>query len=117
MVNPDGLRFDFNHYSKIAPEQIRAIEYEVNAHVRANRSLNTSQMEREKAIESGVTALFGEKYDDVVRVVEVDGYSRELCGGTHVKATGEIGAFVITGESSVASGIRRIEALTGAKSD
>ena len=115
LVSPEGLRFDFNHYSKIAPEQLRAIEIEVNVQVRANRELKISQMERERAIESGVTALFGEKYEDVVRVVEIDGYSRELCGGCHVKATGEIGPFVITAESSVASGIRRIEALTGAK--
>ncbi|HUU28111.1 MAG TPA: alanine--tRNA ligase [archaeon] len=112
-VSPDYLRFDFHHYEKVAEELLLAIEKKVNAQIRTNRPLVVSETDYEKAVAQGALALFGEKYESRVRVVEVQGFSKELCGGTHVSSTGQIGSFVITAETSVATGIRRIEAFTG----
>jgi alanyl-tRNA synthetase len=114
LVAPDRLRFDFVHFNAVAPEQLLEIERLVNRHIRLNTAVNTEVRSTEEAIAAGAMALFGEKYGDRVRVVSVPGFSQELCGGTHVRATGDIGFFVITEESGVAAGVRRIEALTGA---
>jgi alanyl-tRNA synthetase len=113
LVAPDRLRFDFTHFSPIAPETLAAIEARVNALIQQNVSAETDEMEAEEAFQSGATALFEEKYGDRVRVVSLADFSMELCGGTHVDRTGDIGLFKITAESSVAAGVRRIEALTG----
>lgn len=112
-VSPEGLRFDFNHFNALDKNTIEALEDEVNEQILRNIKVETTVMETAKAMESGVTALFGEKYGDTVRVVTVPGVSSELCGGTHVRATGDIGLLKIFSEGSVASGIRRIEAVTG----
>jgi alanyl-tRNA synthetase len=114
LVAPDRLRFDFTHFSAIGADERRDIERTVNAQVFRNTPVVTEERSTEEAIRAGAMALFGEKYGDRVRVVSVPGYSVELCGGTHVRATGDIGPFVITEESGVAAGVRRIEALTGA---
>jgi alanyl-tRNA synthetase len=116
LVAPDRLRFDFVHFQAIPREQLDEIERIVNEHVYRNAPVQTEVRATEEAMASGAMALFGEKYGDRVRVVSIgDGsFSRELCGGTHVRATGDIGPFVITQESGVAAGVRRIEALTGA---
>ena len=115
LVAPDRLRFDFVHFSAIPHEQLLEIERIVNAAVLKNEAVNTAVRDTQEAIASGAMALFGEKYGDQVRVVAVgDGaFSTELCGGTHVRATGDIGAFLITEESGVAAGVRRVEAVTG----
>ncbi|MFC1614212.1 alanine--tRNA ligase [Gemmatimonadota bacterium] len=113
LVSPQGLRFDFNHYERIPEETLLDIEKKVNAQIMADHRVTFTEMDIETALQQGATALFGEKYEDKVRVVEVEGFTKELCGGTHVNATGQIGAFVIVSESSVAAGVRRIEALTG----
>ncbi len=113
LVAPDRLRFDFTHFFPISREEIRSIEDTVNQKILENINVEISVMDIKDAITSGATALFGEKYGETVRVVKVPGASSELCGGTHCKATGDIGPFVIVSEGSVASGIRRIEALTG----
>ncbi len=112
-VAPERLRFDFTHFDSLDRKTIESIEDEVNEVILKNIKVNTTLMDTKKAIESGVTALFGEKYGDTVRVVRVADVSAELCGGTHVGATGDIGLFKIISEGSVASGIRRIEAVTG----
>jgi len=112
-VAPERLRFDFTHFDSLDRSTIENIEDEVNDVILKNIMVNTTLMDTKKAIESGVTALFGEKYGDTVRVVRVADVSAELCGGTHVGATGDIGLFKIISEGSVASGIRRIEAVTG----
>jgi alanyl-tRNA synthetase len=112
-VAPERLRFDFTHFFSLDRDTLDAVEDEVNDNILKNLGVNTSVTETKKAIESGVTALFGEKYGDVVRVVSISGVSAELCGGTHTGATGDIGVFKIVSEGSVASGIRRIEAVTG----
>jgi len=115
LVNGDYLRFDFSHFSKVTDEEIAQIEAIVNEKVRLNIPLKEERsVEYNIAITSGVTALFGEKYGDYVRVITFDdSFSKELCGGTHVKATGQIGFFKIVAESAVAAGVRRIEAITG----
>jgi len=113
LVSPEKLRFDFTHFSALDEDEIQTVENLVNKRILENHPVVTSVMDIKSAIESGATALFGEKYSKTVRVLSVPGISSELCGGTHCKATGEIGSFVIVSESSVASGIRRIEALTG----
>ena len=113
LVSYDKLRFDLTHYEKISNKQISEIEALVNSMIRKNIELNTSIQQFDQARENGAIALFGEKYDDQVRVVDIPGFSMELCGGTHVSRTGDIGLFKIISESSLSSGVRRIEALTG----
>jgi alanyl-tRNA synthetase len=118
MVAPDRLRFDFSHNQPVSADEIAAIEAEVNAQIRGNKSVTTRLMAPDEAVEAGALALFGEKYGDEVRVLsmgEAEGanYSVELCGGTHVNALGDIALFTVVSEGAVASGIRRIEALTG----
>ena len=113
MVAPDRLRFDFSHYGSLSSGEILQVETRVNNEIRANSKVISSWMELEEAKVQGAAALFGEKYDAEVRVIEMGPYSMELCGGTHVERTGDIGLFRIIQESSIASGIRRIEALTG----
>ena len=116
LVAPDRLRFDFAHFSAVTREQSLEIEAIVNAHVLKNTAVTTELKNTEEAIAAGAMALFGEKYGDTVRVVSVPGFSTELCGGTHVRATGDIGLFAIVSEGGVAAGVRRIEATTGAQS-
>ena len=113
LVAPDRLRFDFSHYEGVTPAQLQEIEDLVNAEIRKNIAADTNLMTYDDAIESGAMALFGEKYGDKVRVLRLGDFSVELCGGTHVDRTGDIGAFKITHEGGVASGVRRIEAVTG----
>ncbi|HEU0164062.1 MAG TPA: alanine--tRNA ligase, partial [Thermomicrobiales bacterium] len=113
LVAPDRLRFDFTSLDAIDAEQVREVAAIVNTEIANDRPVETRVMAQKDAIAEGAMALFGEKYGETVRVVQIDDYSKELCGGTHVKRTGEIGPFVITAEGSVASGVRRIEALTG----
>jgi alanyl-tRNA synthetase len=113
LVAPDRLRFDFSHYEGVTPEQLKEIEDLVNTEIRKNIAADTNLMTYDAAIESGAMALFGEKYGDKVRVLRLGDFSVELCGGTHVERTGDIGVFKITHEGGVASGVRRIEAVTG----
>jgi alanyl-tRNA synthetase len=114
LVAPDRLRFDFTHFSQTDSETLDKIETLVNQKIRQNIPVRMIEMDAEEAFKTDATALFEEKYGDRVRVISMDDFSKELCGGTHTDMTGNIGFFKITGESSVASGIRRIEALTGA---
>jgi alanyl-tRNA synthetase len=111
-VRPDKLRFDFTHEQALTAEQRHDVEELVNEQVFAGRPVRIFETPIEEAKRLGAQMLFGEKYGDVVRVVEIDGFSRELCGGTHVRSTAEIGPFVILSEGSVGSGARRIEAVT-----
>ncbi|MCB2225128.1 MAG: alanine--tRNA ligase [Desulfarculaceae bacterium] len=113
MVSPERLRFDFSHFEAMTPEELRAVERTVNEGVRANISLDTKVMDIDEAMATGAMALFEERYGDRVRLVQIPGVSKELCGGTHTGATGDIGYFKIVSESSVAAGVRRLEALTG----
>ena len=113
LVAPDRLRFDFTHTQALTDDDRRQVERVVNEQIYRNTTVTTEEKRTEDAIKAGAMALFGEKYGDTVRVVSVAGFSLELCGGTHVRATGDIGPFVITEESGVAAGVRRIEALTG----
>ncbi len=115
LVEPDMLRFDFTHYTAITPEELIAVEDAVNETVLAGLEVTTAEMSMDEARKSGATALFGEKYGSVVRVVSMGDVSRELCGGTHLSNTAKVGAFRIVSEGSVASGVRRIEAYTGKK--
>jgi len=113
LVAPDRLRFDFSHYEGLSAEQLQAIETLVNDEIRKNTAAETKHMHYNDAVASGAIALFGEKYGDEVRVLRLGDFSVELCGGTHVSRAGDIGLFKIVSESGVASGVRRIEALTG----
>ena len=116
LVDASKLRFDFSHPKAVTKDEIKQIELLVNQHTLNNAEVKTELMKLDDAIASGAEAMFGEKYDDEVRVLSMsDGFSVELCGGTHVTRTGDIGMFVILSESSVSSGVRRIEAVTGAK--
>jgi alanyl-tRNA synthetase len=112
-VSPERLRFDFAHYSAVTPEELREIERLVNAEIRANAPAETRLMKYDEAVAAGAMALFGEKYDDEVRVLRVGEFSTELCGGTHVARAGDIGLFRILSEGGIAAGVRRIEAVTG----
>ncbi|MEM9322937.1 MAG: alanine--tRNA ligase [Pseudomonadota bacterium] len=113
LVDPDKLRFDFSHYEPVSADELQRIEDLVNDEIRANHPAETREMPYDAAVEAGALALFGEKYEQDVRVLRLGAFSMELCGGTHVARTGDIGLFKITSESGVAAGVRRIEAVTG----
>jgi len=115
LVDEDKIRFDFSHHQALSNDEIRDIETLVNEKIEENIDVETSIMKHDEAMESGAMALFGEKYGDRVRVLDVGDFSKELCGGTHVKNTNEITLFKVTSESSISSGTRRIEAITGDK--
>ncbi|MBN2460170.1 MAG: alanine--tRNA ligase [Candidatus Cloacimonetes bacterium] len=117
LVNPDYLRFDFTHYKQVNERELQMVERIVNRKVRECIPLETSVKPLEEARKEGAMALFGEKYSDKVRMVSIGDFSRELCGGTHLECTGEIGLFKITAESSIAAGVRRIEAITGERAE
>jgi len=114
LVTAERLRFDFTHFSPVSAEELRKIEEEVNQQIRINAQVESREMSADAAQQAGAMALFGEKYGDVVRVINVGNYSMELCGGTHASAAGDIGLFRILSEGGIAAGVRRIEAITGA---
>ena len=114
LVNSAEVRFDFSHFSALTPEELKSVEALVNEKILAALTVTTTEMPIDEAKKKGAMALFGEKYGDVVRVVEAGDFSVELCGGTHVDNTSKLGLFKIISESSVASGVRRIQAVTGA---
>lgn len=113
LVTPERLRFDFTHFSQVDNDTLNTIEKRVNERIRENVPVSLEEMGAEEAFKSGATALFEEKYGDLVRVISLSDFSKELCGGTHSSRTGDVGFFKIVGETSVAAGIRRIEAITG----
>jgi alanyl-tRNA synthetase len=113
LVTPERLRFDFNHSGAIADEQLGLIETKVNQHIREDAGVSTQEVSYDEAIRHGALAFFGDKYGDRVRVVKIGDFSTELCGGTHVRASGEIGIFKLHSEGGVAAGVRRVEAFTG----
>ncbi|HIA57371.1 MAG TPA: alanine--tRNA ligase, partial [Candidatus Lambdaproteobacteria bacterium] len=117
LVNPEILRFDFTHFEKVTERQLEEIENIVNSVIRDNIPTDIYETPFQEALDSGITALFGEKYGDVVRVVKVSDFSEELCGGCHVKATGQIGQFRIFSEEAIASGVRRVVAVTGRQAE
>jgi len=114
LVSPDGLRFDFNHFEPLGRDELKKIEQEANQSVLSNIEVRTEVLAYDEAVRKGALAFFGEKYAEMVRMVQVAGVSTELCGGTHVRRTGDIGLIKILAEGSVAAGVRRIEAVTGA---
>jgi alanyl-tRNA synthetase len=113
VVDPNRLRFDFTHYAHTDPEELAEIQKLVNEEILKNIEVHTDVMDLDRALTTGAMALFGEKYGDRVRVVSIPGFSKELCGGTHVHRTGDIGLCVVTYEASISAGVRRIEAITG----
>ena len=113
IVAPNYLRFDFTHYQQMTEDEVKEVERLVNEQVLRNVKVDTDVMPVEEAMRSGAMALFGEKYSGMMRVLTVPGFSKELCGGTHVRATGDVGVFKITSDESIASGVRRIRAITG----
>jgi alanyl-tRNA synthetase len=113
LVAPDRLRFDFSHYAGVTPRELRHLENRVNGEILRGAPIETKVMNREQALAYGALAFFGDKYGERVRVVEVPGFSKEFCGGTHVHQTGEIGLFLFTTEQGISAGTRRVEALTG----
>ncbi|MFM7200918.1 MAG: alanine--tRNA ligase [Myxococcota bacterium] len=113
LVAPDRLRFDFSHFRAMTQEELRAVEQKVNKAIQANIALEVRHISLQEALNTGVTALFGEKYGDEVRVVRIPDFSKELCGGTHVTATGDIGFFKFISEGGIQAGVRRVEAVTG----
>jgi len=113
LVNPERLRFDFTHFSRIEDDEMEKVEAIANAYIRANAPVVTKILPKEEAFKTGATAVFDEKYGDEVRLVQMGDFSRELCGGTHVLRTGDVGFLKVLSESSVAAGVRRIEAVTG----
>ena len=115
LVTPDRLRFDFTHFSQVTDDELTSIVEIANKRIRENYLIKTKEMSMDEASKSGATALFEEKYGDKVRVVSMGDFSKELCGGTHAKQSGDIGTFKILSEEGIASGVRRIEAVTGAK--
>ena len=117
LVEPARLRFDFAHDAPLDAEKLAEIESEINANIRANHEVSDEIMDLEQAKADGAEALFGEKYDSRVRVLRIGEASFELCGGVHVERSGDIGMFKITSESGIAAGVRRIEALTGARAE
>jgi alanyl-tRNA synthetase len=113
LVAPDRLRFDFSHFQQVSPRELRHIENRVNDVILRDQGVQTKEMGREAALAYGALAFFGDKYGEQVRVVEVPGFSKEFCGGTHVHHTGEVGLFLLTSEQGISAGTRRVEALTG----
>jgi alanyl-tRNA synthetase len=113
VVDPARLRFDFSHYTAMDPEEVAEVERLANEQILRNTAVATEQMDIDSALQTGAMALFGEKYGDRVRVVSVPDFSRELCGGTHVQRTGDIGLLKIVYEGSISAGVRRLEAITG----
>lgn len=112
-VGPDRLRFDFSHFSQVTAEELKKVEAIVNEQVLAGKAVNIEELPIEEAKKKGATALFGEKYGNIVRVVTVPDFSMEFCGGSHVSNTAQIGMFKIVSEGSSGAGVRRIEAVTG----